>query len=205
MIRTTWFLLAAALLAACGPGEPEDAAGGAVPDSAAAAPAAAPPAADTAARAPAEARPPTVVLAPDGLEIAAEGGAPARLPFGTPRARVLADVGAVLGAPQRQGDLEECPAGPLAHAEYGAGLQVVFQEGAFVGWSTRPGSPLRTAAGIGPGSTLAQLRAAYPAMTMEETSLGHEFAAGELFGVVADTTDAGQVEALLAGINCIFR
>jgi hypothetical protein len=204
MIRTTWFLLASALLAACGSGEPEDTARGAAPDSAAAAPAAAPPAVDTA-RAPAEAQTPTLVLASDGLEIAAEGGAPARLPFGTPRARVLADVGAVLGAPQRQGDLEECPAGPLAHAEYGAGLQVVFQDGAFVGWSTRPGSTLRTAAGIGPGSTLRQLRTAYPAMTMEETSLGHEFAAGELFGVVADTSDAGQVEALLAGINCIFR
>jgi hypothetical protein len=58
---------------------------------------------------------------------------------------------------------------------------------------------------VGPGSTLGQLRAAYPATKVEETSLGQEFDAGELYGIVTDTTDAGQVQVVFAGTNCIFR
>lgn len=199
MMRPRRALLAAALLAACGPEPSGDAASRPAPDSADAAPAVQP---DTVSPGAAGV---AIVLAPDGLELAGGAGAPKRLAFGDPQSGVLAQVGAVLGQPGEQGTQEECPAGPLDHALYGAGLQLVFQDSAFVGWSARQGSTLRTAAGIGPGSTLGQLRTAYPAATVEESSLGAEFTAGELSGVVADSSAAGEVEVMFAGTNCIFR
>jgi hypothetical protein len=204
MIHSRCVLLAAALLAACGSEPNGDAAGGAAPDSAAAAPAVARDTADTGSPVARPAAGAAVVLAPDGLEVAG-GAAPKRLAFGGAQAGVLADVGAVLGEPTEQGLQEECPAGPLYQTQYASGLQLVFQDSAFVGWFAGQGSAFRTAAGIGPGSTRAQLKAAYPAATVQETSLGVEFAAGELYGIVADSTDAGAVEVLFAGTNCIFR
>lgn len=199
MIRPRHLLLLAATLAACGSDRSADRAGPASADSAR--PAVERPAADTLPAAPAGSSAGTVTLAADGLEL----GAGRRLAFGGARTGVLARVGGVLGQPAEQGMQEECPAGPLYQVSYAAGLQLVFQDSAFVGWFARQGSTLRTAAGVGPGSTLAQLRAAYPAAKVEETSLGFEFAADELYGVVTDTTDAGVVEAIFAGTNCIFR
>jgi hypothetical protein len=200
-------LLAALLLAACGSEPSGDAARAPAPDSAAA-PSAAPPTAggagDSTPAAPVAARP-TVILAPDGVEIANGAGAPARLAFGAARDTVLGRVGALMNGPGKQAEQEECPAGPLTTTQYPSGLQLVFQEGKFVGWAAEPGSTLRTAPGIGPGSTLGQLRAAYPAATVDESSLGMEFVAGDLYGIVSDSTAAGQVEIMFAGINCIFR
>lgn len=200
MTHPACVLLAAFLLAACG-SESGSADGGAPDSTRAAAPAPdSAPAATPAPAAPSAAR--TIVLAPDGLELT--GGAE-KLAFGGPRVGALAAVGGVLGEPKQQGAQEECPAGPLYQAQYAAGLQVVFQDSGFVGWSADEGSTFRTAAGIGPGSTVAQLKAAYPAATIEETSLGMEFAASDLYGIVTDSTAAGQVQMMFAGTNCIFR
>jgi hypothetical protein len=195
MMKTSRALLIAALLAACGSESSGDAARGPATDAAAPTPATAvpAPAADSTA----------IVLVPDGLGVT--GGAPKQLAFGSPRAGALAAVGALLGEPAEQGIQEECPAGPLYHALYGTGLQLVFQDSAFVGWAARQGSTFRTVAGIGVGSTLGQLKAAYPTATVQETSLGMEFAAGDLYGIVTDSTDAGVVEMMFAGTNCIFR
>jgi hypothetical protein len=194
-------VLAAALLAACGSESSEDTARGAVPDSAQAQAAGT---VDTVLGDPQPAAAaPAVVLAPDGLAITG-GAAPRRLAFGDPQARVLAEAGAVLGAPQNGGLQEECPAGPLYQTTF-SGVQLVFQDSAFVGWSARTPSPLRTAEGVGPGSTMTQIRAAYPAAKVDETSLGTEFAAGELYGVFADSAGSEDLEFLFAGINCIFR
>ncbi|WP_331126485.1 hypothetical protein [Longimicrobium sp.] len=202
-MNASWrvLLAAALLLAACGSEEPSaDAARGAAPDSAPVAAAAAPATVDTAQPAGAN---PKIVLAPDGLQVTG-GAAPGLIAFGGPQARVLAEAGAVLGAPRNGGMQEECPAGPLYQTTFGA-VQLVFQDSAFVGWATQPDSPLRTAEGIGPGSTLSQVRAAYPAATVDQTSLGTEFAAGDLYGVFSDSTTSSELEIMFAGINCIFR
>lgn len=198
-------LLATILLAACGSEPSQDAAAAASPDSLPEAPAAAVrDTADTVSSGP-ERGAASIVLAPDGLTIGGGAGAPKRLAFGGAQAGVLADVTAALGAPKEQGNQEECPAGPLYQASYTSGLQVVFQDGEFVGWFAREGSRFRTAQGIGPGSTLGELKKAYPATTVEETSLGHEFAAGELYGVVTGPSDTATVQVMFAGTNCIFR
>jgi hypothetical protein len=203
MTNPRCLLLAVLVLAACGSEGGEAARSSA--DSAAAPSTAAVPGADSA---PAPAAPPaarTIVLAPGGLELAGGAGGAERLAFGGPRAGALAAVSGVLGEPREQGAQEECPAGPLYQAQYAAGLQVVFQDSAFVGWSAGEGSTFRTAAGVGPGSTVAQLKAAHPAATVEETSLGMEFAASDLYGIVTDSTATGQVQMMFAGTNCIFR
>ena len=200
MIHPRYLLPLGIALAACGPDRPADDTSSASADSASAT--VSPAAVDTV-RVP-ETAPPSVTLASDGLGVIADG-APQRLAFGAARARVLAEVGAVLGQPAEQGMQEECPAGPLYQVRYACGLQLVFQDSAFVGWFAQPGSTLRTAREIGPGSTLGQLKAAYPATKVEETSLGHEFDAGGLWGIVTDTSDTGVVEVAFAGINCIFR
>jgi hypothetical protein len=193
-------LLAAVLLAACGTEQSASADRAAAGDSAGAVDTAAAAGSADADSTSGAAR---LVLAPDGVEVAG-GSAGERLPFGTPQARVLAAAGSVLGAPKEQGPQEECPAGPVHYAGYD-GLQLIFQEGAFVGWSAREGSTLRTAAGIGPGSTLGEVKAAYPSTTVEQSTLGTEFAAGEISGVVDGPTDAARVEVLWAGITCVFR
>lgn len=194
-------LLALALLAACGAEEDGGAAGGAATDSTIAAAPAQPATTDTT---PSAAAPDTsgggIVLAADGVET---GGK--RLAFGGSRAAVLADVAGVVGQPEKQSEQEECPAGPLYQAQYRGGLSLVFQDSAFVGWFAEESSALRTAKGVGPGSTLAELKAAYPSATMEETSLGMEFAAEELYGILTDSTAAGKVQVMFAGTNCIFR
>lgn len=207
MNHPKYALLTTLLLAACGSEPSRDAAAGASPDSAVQAPAAVVHAtADTISPATApEQGAASIVLAPDGLTIGGGAGAPKRLAFGGAQAGVLADAGAALGEPKEQGNQEECPAGPLYQASYESGLQVVFQEGEFVGWFAREGSRFRTAEGMGPGSTLGELKKAYPATTVEESSLGHEFAAGELYGVVTGPSDAATVEVMFAGTNCIFR
>lgn len=195
-------LLALVLLAACGSDESASPGSGSAADSAGASTAVA----DTApAQDSASAGSAAVVLAPDGLELPGAAGPAAKLAFGTGRAQVLAAVNGVLGAPAEQGTQEECPAGPLGYTQHAAGLHLQFQDSAFVGWSAPQGSALRTAAGIGPGSTLAQLKAAYAGAAVQETSLGNEFSAGELYGVVTGPADADKVEIIFAGTNCIFR
>jgi hypothetical protein len=205
VIKSSWrALLAAALLAACGSEPSADSARNSAPDSAQPAPTANAGTADTTPQA-AQAAPgaPAIVLAPDGLQITG-GAAPSKIAFGAPQARVLADAGAVLGTPQNGAMQEECPAGPLYQTTF-SGVQLVFQDSAFVGWAAQTGSPLRTAEGVGPGSTLAQIRAAYPAATVDQTSLGTEFIAGDLYGVFTDSTASSPLEIMFAGINCIFR
>lgn len=204
MMHPRHLLLTTLLLAACGSEPSRDEAAGAARDSTPAPAAVAGATADTvSAGTPPERDSTSIVLAPDGLTIG--GAAPKRLSFGGAQAGVLADVNAALGQPKEQGNQEECPAGPLYQASYESGLQVVFQDGEFVGWFTREGSRFRTAQAIGPGSTLGELKKAYPATTVEESSLGHEFAAGELYGVVTGPSDAAAVQVMFAGTNCIFR
>lgn len=198
-MRIRGVMLAAIVVAACGEepdadavraSSPASASGGVVQDTADA-PAPVPAAEPVAGG---------VVLAADGLAV---GGG--QLAFGGGREHVLAAVSGVLGMPQEQGTNEECPAGPLGFTRYEAGLQLVFQDSSFVGWFAQEGSALRTAQGIGPGSTLGQLKAAYPAATVEKSSLGSEFAADGLYGIVTNPSGDGKVQVIFAGTNCIFR
>lgn len=142
---------------------------------------------------------------PDGLLVRED-----RLPFGTEGAVAIDIVREALRTEDEQGEQPDCPAGPATFARFGdldGGLPLTLQEGALVGWSISQGSPLTTTAGIGIGSTKADVDAAYgPTEVVPDSTIGIELFLENGLSVLldADAPD-GTVIALWAGINCIFR
>lgn len=63
---------------------------------------------------------------------------------------------------------------------------------------------LSTMAGLGLGSTRSELTSAY-AVDVRQTSLGTEFEAGALFGIVDGEGDTARITAMWAGVVCVFR
>lgn len=141
----------------------------------------------------------------EGLRIFDSTGAARALPFGTPQATVIAAVTATTGgvAPEESANAE-CGAGPTQFAQYQNGLQLLFQDEKFAGWFLRePG--LTTVDGIGVGATRASLDAARTVTLTPNSTLGIEFAAGDLGGFLTADGAAGAVESLHAGLTCFFR
>lgn len=182
-------LIAAALAAAgCDRGAGDRAAGEAIGNAANEAAPAAP--AATAA---------DVVGQADGLRV---GGRELR--FGAAQEEVLARL-AFRGRPPVETNAE-CGAGPTQIARYPDGLGLLFQEGRFAGWEAgAPTRSVRTAEGIAPGSTRAELARAYPGVGIEESTLGTEFAAGEIGGLLDGAGETARVAAIWAGLTCHFR
>lgn len=147
----------------------------------------------------APANPSAVRIAGDGLSV---GGK--RVTFGTPRAAALAEIGAGMGgAPDSQGTQEECGPGPLGYASWNKGLQVYFQDDKLVGWSGAV--DLKTAEGIGFGSTRSAVETAYHP-TIEATSLGTEFTTKDgLSGTFESDAKDASVSDVWAGMTCLAR
>ena len=87
------------------------------------------------------------------------------------------------------------------------GLFLLLDGDRFVGWVT--GSPgLTTGDGIGVGATLADLRAAYPDLTVSEGTLGVEWSTagdGGVFGFLDGAQETSRVINVLAGQACLAR
>ena len=128
------------------------------------------------------------------------------LAFGTERAVIERAVEAALGAPVERGSNGECGEGAMDFARMPGGLLVWFQEGKFVGWflDGRGGAKLTTASGIGVGSTRKALLDVYDA-EISESSLGEEFTAGELSGLLSGAEASAKVTAIWSGQVCNFR
>ncbi len=125
--------------------------------------------------------------------------------FGAPRADVDAAVTAAVGKSTAEGTSPECPAGPVATADYPGGLSLVFQEGKFVGWDAgRNPKGFATQAGIRIGSTRAELDKAYDPQVGEST-LGTEFSVGRMGGTLTSTAADAKIENLWGGTICIYR
>jgi hypothetical protein len=58
--------------------------------------------------------------------------------------------------------------------------------------------------GIGPGSTRAELEAVYE-VEVEPTSLGIEFSAGGIGGLLDGESPDARITAMWAGVTCLFR
>jgi len=183
-----------ALLAACG--------GDGAPDQAAA-----PTDAGTPVPAPttAAATTPGLAIEGEGLRLFdAASGSARPLPFGTDWKQVKTAL--AFRGDARRGVMEECGAGPLDYVKWGDSLTLYGQDGKFVGWfvDSDAKGKVSTASGIGPGSTRSELENTYTVEVYEST-LGTEFAAGDLAGLFANTSADAPITALWAGTSCNFR
>ncbi len=154
--------------------------------------------------APSEAAASRLALDAEGLRLFnAVSGASRLIPFGTTRADAMRAISAAQKVALRaQGDNADCGA---AYAAWDNGLTVFFAKERFVGWSATAGSPpVTTASGLKVGSTRAELESAYAAKIAKST-LGVEFGAGALAGLLdSEKTDA-RVTDLWAGVTCNAR
>ncbi len=149
-----------------------------------------------------------VALDPGGLMIViSDTGSTRMLDFGLPQTQVIEIVTNVAGAPGPVTTNSECGAGPMQFAEFPGGLTLLFQDDKLAGWSVGPGSAGKqsTMSGVGVGSTRSDLVAAYSGVTVSETSLGQEFSAGGLYGVLDGPGATAKIEVMWAGTSCVFR
>ncbi|MEZ0243358.1 MAG: hypothetical protein ACAH11_08295 [Sphingomonas sp.] len=150
---------------------------------------------------------PAVVLAPDGVATVLENGATRRAGFGVSRDIAVPIVSAVLGKPVDTARNGECGQGPMEFVTFKGGLDLEFQDGKFVGWSLdgREKGGYTTMNGIGIGSSLRDLRGAFSGVTVENSSLGDEFSAGDLGGLLTSLKPDAKITAMWAGSVCQFR
>lgn len=147
----------------------------------------------------------TLALEGEGLRVfGVPSGSARAIPFGTGKAEALDRLTAVQGAPPSdQGENFECD---LTSATWPDGLTVTFAGDRFVGWSVnRAGSPLSTAAGLKVGSTRTEVEQGATVAIIEPSSLGEEFTAGNVAGLLASTAPDARVTDLWAGQVCIAR
>jgi len=130
-------------------------------------------------------------------------GSARALAFGSGRGDTLTMLEAALGkAATEQGENIDCGA---RFARWDNGLSVWFSKDRFVGWSLgESGATLTTASGIGIGSTRSELESAYSA-SIAPSSLGTEFSAGGLAGLLDSAKPQARITNLWAGATCIAR
>jgi hypothetical protein len=147
----------------------------------------------------------------DGLILVDPGsGSTNRIDFGTPRAVVLAALEPTIGPPdQTMEGNEECGNGQAGVDTWTDAISLDFDaDDLLLSWFLRPDSGLTTMAGIGLGSTREELEAAI-VVTVEETTLGTEFSAGDgltgLAGLLDGDGPTAPITELWAGQICAFR
>jgi len=148
-----------------------------------------------------------VNLAPDELTLVLPNGSARHVGFGMARADAIEMLSGALGHPIEQAENQECGAGPLGYAAFRDGLSLYFQDGKFAGWDLdgRENGKFATGNGIGIGMTRKALEAAAGSIDVGETSIGNEFMAGNLSGLLSSPAPDGKVTNLWAGVTCIAR
>jgi hypothetical protein len=138
------------------------------------------------------------VISPDGLGVAN---------FGDGADAAVAKLIAEFGAPQRDFAPPDCAPQITRSLEWDA-LRVDLNQ-TFVGYSysTTGSPPIRTTAGIGKGSTVAQLKSAYGSqLALEEGIESSQFTItlpnGRIDGYVSGTEGSDTIETLYAGTVC---
>ena len=138
----------------------------------------------------------------DGLRLVdAKTGKTLPLSFGLPRAVVLEPLEKTRG-PAEQGSSAECGS---QYAHWADGLRLTFRNEKFVGWSLdgRSDGAITTMAGLGTGSGKKVLDA-YDYKVVR-TTLGNEFSAGSLHGLLSSNKPDANVTTLWAGEVCLAR
>lgn len=199
--HTLTVLALAALVTACGQPSEESTPAAPAPSAAPAQPA--PPAAPATAAAPAGA----VALDQEGLRLVSDTGSSRLVAFGIPTADAVAALSSALGNPADRSINSECGAGPTEFVSWPNALDAMFLDGKFVGWSlgSKSDGKVTTMDGIGVGSSRQALTAAFGDLKVEQSTLGVEFSAGDIFGILDKDGPAGKVETIWGGLSCVFR
>ncbi len=146
-------------------------------------------------------------VAPAEMELKA--GGLDNLVFDSPSAEVIAAVKTRFGAPEKDGQVT-CDSGSDRTVAWPA-ISLVFAEDKWVGYSFESTTDrAATDKGIRVGSTVAELKAAYPSVKLDETSLGIEWfvefdAERFLSGSVSGLTNGDKVDRISSGDICAFR
>ena len=164
----------------------------------------------------------SLVLSDHALQLVDQiTGSSNELPFGTPENQLTEIINKTLESIAVNTVVNtECGAGPLKMVAWSNGLTLVFQENntksaepktdwLFQGWfvdGTKEGAQkLTTMAGIGIGSTLAEMQSAYE-IEVKKTSLGQEFStASGLYGILGGSGSDAKITQLWSGVSCNFR
>ncbi len=143
----------------------------------------------------------SIILDGEGLKT---GSVPTLVAFGSPRTTVEAAVKAALGSDPVVSENPDCPTGSATVLDWGDAMQVVLQNGAFVGWRADDATA-RTASGLHVGSTRAEAQAG-PDFSLPETTLDAvEISADGVGGFLTSAGPDGTVEQLFAGDICMAR
>lgn len=145
-----------------------------------------------------------LALSGDGLQLVdPNSGRTRMIAFDTPRTETLALVKSALGDPSAT---SRCDIAPLVTAQFDDRMALYFEQDRFVGWSANPrgGRDFSSMSGVSIGSTRAELEDSL-VPEISQTSLGTEFDAGGLSGVLSGTGRNARIEALWAGMACIAR
>lgn len=156
---------------------------------------------------PAEQATVAVILEPEALGFADEEGRITRLEFGgADKDTTVNALTIALGEPTGSEEGLECGPGVLDAVNWD-GLSTYYLDGTFAGWYLEEPAPtqLTTADGIGLGTPLGNLRASYPDVEVDETTIGFEWTAGGLFGTLNEDSDTALVASIWSGANCIAR
>jgi hypothetical protein len=126
--------------------------------------------------------------------------------FGQSQAEVTQALTEILGPPQtgRNGD---CPDGPVEYANFGE-LGVHFRDGKFVGWvlDGEMSPVLESYQGIRIGMQRSGLSAGDgDPPTFEQSSLGSEFTADGISGLLEGSGANARVKTLFSGVTCFAR
>jgi hypothetical protein len=150
-----------------------------------------------------------VLLALDGegLRLVLEPtGSTRLLAFGMEASAVLTALTASLGPSRSRGTNTDCGAGAMDFVVFADGLSIGIQQERFVGWSARASESgtLTTMSGVGVGSTRAALDSTYVA-DVARSSLGVEWEAGGIAGVLDGESSSARITDMWAGANCVAR
>ncbi|NBO31054.1 MAG: hypothetical protein EBV05_05435 [Cyanobacteria bacterium WB6_1B_304] len=130
------------------------------------------------------------------------------VPFGMKENQAIPILTTLKGKPNQRGTNSECGAGSLGFSTWSDGLTLYFSNGRFAGWFVdgrkKNAQQLQTMAGVGVGSSATQLNQAY-AVKIIQSSLGTEFSAGNLSGLLSGGKPTDRVTDMWSGTTCIFR
>lgn len=150
---------------------------------------------------------PAAALALEGEGLRAfilPSGSARPIPFGTGKADTLRMLEAVLGGPPTGGGENiDCGA---THARWPDGLTVWFVGDRFSGWAVESeDAAVSTASGLKVGSTRADLENGGSVVEIAPSSLGVEFTAGGVAGLLESPDADARVTHLWAGAVCLAR